>query len=97
MMSVKVLLMFGGTAGAIAAVIETAAAATTGNGITGNPTLDGLIGWGGGAAALVTLYKYKVDRIEKVIDTKADRETVERGFERMERQLESIESFLRQR
>lgn len=96
MISAKALLLFGGTTGAMVALLEMAAAAG-GSGLTGNPVLDGLIGGSGATLAVATLYKYKVDRLEKAVEDKADRKAMDDGFARLERKLESIEQFLRQR
>lgn len=90
MISPKIALVFGVSAGTMVALVEVAA----GIGLTGNPLLDGVLGGTGITIAAVTLYKYKVDRLEKEMDKKADKDVVAEGFERIERQLAQIVSHL---
>jgi hypothetical protein len=90
MISPKVALVFGLSAGIAVAIVEVAA----GVGLTGNPILDGVLGGGSITLAAATVYKLKVDRLEKQIDAKADKDTLNAALDRIYHQLDQIQSHL---
>lgn len=95
-LGLKVAATFGVATGAAIAMVEVAlqAVAAQSPGLTGNPVVDGLIGGGTVTVVAIAVMKTRLDRVERDVEKKADKEHISDRLTRIEAGLDQVRKHL---
>ena len=97
-LSIKIAATLGVTSGTVVFLTEVAmqAAAAQSPGITGSPVVDGIIGGGTVTAVAIAVLKTRLDRMERDVEKKVDKERVDADKQNLNERLARIEGGLDQ-